>query len=122
MCRIYGLSPSADDYMDDIPRIAGLRGPHSITPNDLPDLVTFADVNNPNTVIEVDPDNLQRTLGPGISWSDITLESTDEPVTTGIVAKLPWIPAYYDKMLDGDSLHSGLTIANNLSTADLEGK
>ena len=34
-------------YMDDVPRIAQMRGAREITPDDLPDLVTFADVNDP---------------------------------------------------------------------------
>jgi hypothetical protein len=57
MCRLYGIAPSAD-YMDDVSRLAHMRGVHKITPDDLPDLVTFADVNNPKTVIEVDANNL----------------------------------------------------------------
>jgi hypothetical protein len=115
MCRIYGLAPS-DDYMDDVPRIAHLRGAHRITPNDLPDLVTFADINDPKTVIEVDPNNLQATLSADVSWNEITLESTDEPITTGIKAKLPWLPAYYGLTLDGDRYHNKNTLANSLGT------
>jgi hypothetical protein len=119
MCRIYGLAPS-DDYMDDVPHIARLHGPHRITPNDLPDLVTFADIDNPKTVIEVDRNNLQATLGSGVSWNEITLESTDEPITTGIRAKLPWIPAYRHRMLDGDSWYHKHTLANTLSPFDFD--
>jgi hypothetical protein len=43
LSRLYDLAPS-DDYVDDVPRIARARGPRKITPADLPDLVTFADV------------------------------------------------------------------------------
>jgi hypothetical protein len=94
MSGLYGMAPS-NDFDDDIARIARLRGTHSITPNDLPDLVTLANVNDPKTVIEVDPNNLAATLGPGVSWNEITLESTDEPITTGITKNLPWIPYYW---------------------------
>ena len=55
--------------MEDVPRLALLRGPQQIAPQDLPDLVTFADVKIPKSVIEVDPNDLQATLGrtsPGI--------------------------------------------------------
>jgi hypothetical protein len=119
MSRLYGIAPSVD-YMDDVPSIARMRGPHRLTPSDLPNLVTFADVNDPATVIEVDPNDLQATLGPGISWNEITLESTDEPVTTGIQLKLPWIPAFWCGMLDGDRYHDKRTLANTLSTADFD--
>jgi len=117
--RVYGIAQSTD-YRDDIPRIARLRGPHRITPNDLPDLVTFEDINNPSTVIEVDPNNLQATLGPDVSWNELTLESTDEPITKGIELKLPWIPAYWCGMLDGRRYHDKATLANTLSTADFD--
>lgn len=117
LSRIYGLTPSKD-FMDDVPRIARARGPRKITTADLPDLVTFADINDPKSVIEVDPSNLQATLGPNISWNALTLESTDEPVSTGITMKLPWLPAYSDKALDGARYHDKNTLANTLSTAD----
>lgn len=82
MFQLYGIA-SSKDYMDDMPRLARMRGPRQITPADLPDLVTFADVNDPNSVIEVDPSNLQGTLGSNINWNEITLESTNEPITSG---------------------------------------
>jgi hypothetical protein len=85
--------------------------------------VTFANINDPKSVIEIDPNNLPATLGTDISWNEITLESTDEPITKGIDVKLPWIPAYHDTMLDGDKLHyigAKATLANTLSTADFQ--
>jgi hypothetical protein len=55
-------------------------------------------------------------LGPGVSWNEITLESTDEPITAGIKVKLPWLPAYYGLTLDGDRYHNKNTLANSLGT------
>ena len=66
MSQLYDIVPSVD-FMDDVPRIAKMRGAHRIAPENLPDLVTFADVNDPNSVIEVDPNNLQGALGPNIT-------------------------------------------------------
>jgi len=102
LCQLYGFAPS-EDYMDDVPRIARMRGAREIAPTDLPDLVTFADVNDPKTVIEVDPNDLEATLGPGVAWNKVTLESTDEPVTKGIEQKLTWLPGYFQNnlLLDG---------------------
>jgi hypothetical protein len=119
MSQIYGQARS-EDFIDDVPRLARLRGPRPITPADLPDLVTFADANDPNSVIEVDPNDLQATLGPNITWNEITLESTDEAITKGIELKLPWIVAYWCGMLDGDRYHGKTTVANTLSTADFQ--
>ncbi|MET3302620.1 hypothetical protein [Bradyrhizobium diazoefficiens] len=115
--RLYDISPSTD-VMDTLAKIARMRGPRTITANELPDLVTFASVNDPNTVTEVDPNDLQATLGPGITWNEIILEITDEPITKGIEQKLPWIPYYYCAMLDGARYTSKNTLANSLSTAD----
>ena len=121
MSGIYAQVPS-EDFMDDVPRIASMRGPHAITPADLPDLVTFADVNDPKSVIEVDPTDLQATLGADISWNEITLESTDEPVSKGIELKLPWLPAYFQKnlRLDGSNLGDTRELANILSWFDFD--
>jgi len=115
LSELYGhRSP---DFMDNVARIAHMRGPHKITPTDLPDLVTFANTSDPNSVILVDPNNLQATLGPNITWHEITLEMTDEPVTKGITTKLTWLPAYFDKnlRLDGSDLITKSNIANRLS-------
>jgi hypothetical protein len=87
LSQLYG--PILPDLLDEVARLARARGTRKIVPNDLPDLVTFADVNNPATVIEVDRNDLQATLGAGVSWNEITLECTDEPITTGIENKLP---------------------------------
>lgn len=117
IARLYGETPSVD-FRDDLPRIARMRGPRKIGPGDLPDIVTFGDANNPASVLEVEPDNLQATLGPNITWNEITLESTDEPISKGIELRLPWIASYSDKMLDGDHYrdYSKNTLANKLST------
>jgi len=119
LSRIYGEPPPLD-LIEYVSHIARMRGRRAITPGDLPDLVSFADINDPKTVIKVDPNDLQATLGPGVSWNEITLESTDEPVTLGIETKLPWIPEHYVGMLDGDHYRSfeKNALANKLSVAD----
>jgi len=114
---LYNVVPSAD-YMDTVSKIAKQRGPHKIEPNQLPDVITFADVNDPRSVILVDPDNLRATLGPSFTWDEITVEVTDEPVSTGIEQKLPWIPYYVCGELDGDHGRRPATLASRLTTAD----
>jgi hypothetical protein len=115
LAELYG--PRSADFMDNIARVGHTRGVHGITPNDLPDLVTFADINDPKSVIRVDPNDLQATLGRGITWNAITLESTDEAITTGIAMKLPWLPAYFEKnlRLDGSNHGAKSDLANILS-------
>ena len=119
LAELYG--PRSADIMHNIARIGQMRGVHAITPNDLPDLVTFVDINDPKSVSRVDPNDLQAALGPGITWNEVTLESTDEAVTRGIETKLPWLPAYRSVMLDGNTVHyfgARATLANSLSAAD----
>jgi hypothetical protein len=121
MSGLYAIAPSAD-IMDTIATIARVRGPHPITPKELPDLVTFADIDEPKTVVEVNTNDLQATLGSGISWNEITLESTDEPVSKGIEWKLPWIPAYFEKnlRLDGSDHGAKDELTNILSWWDFD--
>lgn len=122
--KLLSDGPILPDMRDYVAQLARARGPHKITPSDLADLVTFADVNDPATVIEVDPNNIETTLGAGVSWNEITLEGTDEPVTTGIEAKLPWLREYFEKnlRLDGDSLiiTARKELANKLGWDDFD--
>jgi hypothetical protein len=119
LASLYGETLQGD-VLNYVRRIARMRGARQITPADLPDLVTFVDINDPKSVIEVDPKDLQATLGPNVTWHEITLESTDEPITTGIKMSLPWLPAHYYGMLDGERYSAGKTIANTLSAADFQ--
>jgi hypothetical protein len=57
--------------------------------NAYPMLVTFADENDPTSVALVDPDDLAATFGEGTALCRITIELTDEPVTSGIEERLP---------------------------------
>ncbi|MBZ9817100.1 hypothetical protein [Mesorhizobium sp. CA7] len=55
-----------------------------------PTLAAFTDLNNPSTVTILDPSDLSKFFGSGVSLRRIELEITDEPVTQGtITAVLP---------------------------------
>lgn len=56
-----------------------------------PMLVTFADESDPTSAALVDPDDLAATFGEGVSLRRITVEMTDDPVTTGIEKRLGWL-------------------------------
>ena len=69
-----------------------VRGSKTVAHKDYPLLVTFDDINVPKTVKKVDPDNLVASFGPGYSLKSITLEITDDPVTTGKMEQiLGWL-------------------------------
>ena len=58
-------------------------------PDWCPMLVTFADESDPTSVRKVEPGNLAAQFGPGVRLQSITVELTDDPVTTGIEERLP---------------------------------
>lgn len=67
------------------------RGARDLKPFQLPMLVTFADVADPKTVEQVDPENPGAALGCDFKWQRMTIEVTDEPITTEIEERLGWL-------------------------------
>lgn len=63
-------------------------------PSAYPMLVAFGDPDDPTSVTLVDPDDLAATFGEGVSLKSITVELTDDPVTTGIEERLGWLGPY----------------------------
>ena len=89
---LYGEPAKREETLiDRIRRLASMRGPRALTASELPDLVTFADINDPRSFLRVDPHDLPAALGRGVKWNSITIEITNEPLTTGIEKKLPWL-------------------------------
>jgi len=72
----------------------GARSPAEVTRADYPLLVTFRNLSAPDTVERVNPANLAAALGPGYKLRRITVQRTDEPVTTGIEKRLTWLPEH----------------------------
>ena len=90
------------DFLDEIRRMKSNKGIYQVELRDLPDLVTFADPADPNSVMVVDAGHLDATLGPGVAWQSITIQIVDEPVTRGLSEKLPWLKSMKnDAVLDG---------------------
>lgn len=63
-------------------------GPAEVAPADYPMLVTFTDIADPTSVVRVDPGDLAASFGEGVRLRRITVEVTDDPVTTGIEKRL----------------------------------
>ena len=105
------------DFLDEIRRMTSNKTIYQVETKDLPDLVTFADVADPNSVMAVDAEHLEATLGPGVAWQSITIQIVDEPVTRGIHEKLPWLkPMRNDAQLDGDccNVYAKQNLSNKL--------
>lgn len=73
-----------------------------------PQLVRFRDIRDPMTVQLVNPKDLVASFGPGIKLRNISIQITDDPVTTGIDQKLTWLTR-----LRGGYLHGGLTASGS---------
>ena len=56
-----------------------------------PTLVTFGDLDDPTSVVEVDPDDLAATFGEGYALKRITVQVTDEALTDNIEDRLAWV-------------------------------
>ena len=114
-----------DDYFREYATFAKGRPPLVLRPRDLPLLVTFADINDPKSVMLVKEHDLAATLGPGVSWRSITLQPTHEPLTRSLETRLPWLKTLkggLDGSTDGRWGPSmpKYSLANSLSAYDFE--
>ncbi len=96
LISLMGLTHKPDfDYQKDLinerRRMKSVKSVFEVIPEDLPDLVTFANVADPNSVMVVDAEHLDATLGPGVRWQSITIQIVDESVTRGLEKHLPWL-------------------------------
>lgn len=92
-----GLLRTSVYYADDLrsvpPRMVSKAAAHQTAPLDVrpdlwPQMVTFEDLNDPSTVLEVDADDLTEHFGAGYALRRITVRATQDPVTEGRVEKL----------------------------------
>ncbi|MCS3725869.1 hypothetical protein [Bradyrhizobium betae] len=105
---------------DPLPQVRLLREQHAhrvLKVDEVPMLVRFRDLDDPKSVEQIDPRNLAATFGSGVSLRDVAIEVTQDPLTAGIQAKLPWLKAMKTH-LDGDQYHSRNTLANELTARD----
>jgi hypothetical protein len=85
-----------------------LREKRNVPRAEYPLLVTFTDINDPKSVVEVKPDGLADVFGAGFALQAITLEITDEAVTAGRIASFP----FWEKLVEQRTF-SGLTEFKN---------
>ena len=92
LARLYGDSYRRyTDILELIVHFKTYRGVREITPANLPDLITFSNPNDSESVLPVDRNNLSASLDNRVEWRKIALELTDEPITHGLYQKLPWL-------------------------------
>lgn len=86
-----------------------------------PMLVSFADIDNPASVKQVQPGNLAATFGPGVRLKAITVEITDDPVTSGIEKRLGWIRGHRGSLDFTGRLHPNAPEKDVTSSAFQQG-
>ena len=94
-----------NDWVESAQRISsgdGIRSPAEVAEGDYPMFVTFTDIDDPKSVQRVDPANLAASFGPGIRLKRITVEVTNDDVTTGIEKRLRWRKSIGANQLSGD--------------------
>jgi len=75
--------------LDKLEQMQGVKV--DLKPEHYPMLVRFRDINDPTTVQLADPTDLAASFGSGVTLKRITVEVTDEAVTTGIGKRLGWL-------------------------------
>jgi hypothetical protein len=98
-----GDENSLDDFLllegkKELPRKWTVQGPFN-NASAYPMMVTFGDPADPTSVAQVDPDDLAAIFGEGVKLKRITVELTDDPVTTGIEERLGWLSEYPEPSL-----------------------
>lgn len=91
--QVIGRNPSSEeDQIAFYSALEKLRATQSVPRKYHPLLVTFSNLADPQSVMEVKPEDAAEALGPGFLLSSILLEITDEEVTTGQVDRIvPWL-------------------------------
>lgn len=87
------------------PQFATLRETRTISLDRYPTLVTFENIDNPDSVKLVDPSDLAASFGAGYKLKSLTLEITDEALTTGKMDKLLPILSKDQVFIDVGWLH-----------------
>ena len=83
-----------NDVVESAERIAtgqGIISPAIVKPSDYPLLVWFPDIKDPRSVAQVAPDDLAASFGAGYRLKVITVQLTNEPVSTGIDERMDTI-------------------------------
>jgi len=68
----------------------------------VPMFVMFTDEGVPETVTEVDPDDMSEVFGAGTRLKRISVKETNKRPTDGIERRLPWLDNYPERRLDRD--------------------
>jgi hypothetical protein len=101
-------------------QMESIKARFTLKVEEIPLLVRFRDLDSPDSVEPVDPDDFSARFGPGVRLKSAIFETTRDPVTTGIEKTLPWVSSSTMSQLGGLSGKSWKTsnpTANSLGGA-----
>jgi hypothetical protein len=87
-----------------LPMTPGKPGPVGLETG-YPMLVAFTDISDPASVMLVDPADLAASFGAGVRLKRITVQITDDPVTSRIVKRLEWLKSHRGSLDYSGKLH-----------------
>lgn len=110
-----------EDFLSGVKKLGqlGQLGRTSVLlPELYPKLVRFADIRDPATIEEVDPNDLTKSFGPGVKLRRITVAVTDDAVTAGIENRLAWLGKHPEPVLNPTHGHHDWSIAATTQHGD----
>lgn len=85
-----------------------------LTVPQMPAFAMFRDLRDPESVEFVKPEDFSTKLGDGYKLHRVNMTITKDPVSEGIVVRLPWLTEYYGQQLDRLNYRDGSSAANML--------
>lgn len=76
-----------------------LSGACNVPPEELPLMVYFKDISDPETIQRLIPEQVQERFGPNVDFVGATVTITEEPLTLGVGSRLPWLSDYPEPAL-----------------------
>jgi hypothetical protein len=86
----------------------------------LPRIVTFRDMRDPGSIVEVAPGDLARQFGPGTVLTSVTVAKTSAPLTQSLFAVLPWLRSKPATLEAGWKGGTNPTLAQKMSYRDFK--
>lgn len=130
MLTTLGIDNSIGSLTDgDFARLRNASGRHPFRLHKttrLPAFIAFTDESDPKTIFEITPSELDRYF-PGVQFLGLDIEITNEPVTTKLRDRLPWLRSARDpKIFPRDPPasrrpYSDLPLSHMMTPADFFG-
>lgn len=103
------------DYVESAGRIAraeGIRTLAELASANYPLMVAIGDLEQPETIVRLVPEDLAKDFGVGVRLKRVFLELTDDQVTRGIEKTLRWLPDVYARLRGRDFRPDGVPLGD----------